>query len=155
MSFSAMPGRLLLRSRLSTCLPKLPHQFRPYTLPTTPRAASVISSLASKQRNAFRSLSFSSKPNQSAATIPKPGTSPLPNLADSISRPAKAAAAWPEISDRKVGYWLLGSATLVFGIVVLGGLTRLTESGFVVLNTPEKSVVLTDSPVSQSRNGSR
>jgi cytochrome c oxidase assembly protein subunit 15 len=98
----------------------------------------MISSLASKQHPAFRSFSFSSKPNQSATTIPKAGTSPLPGLADSISRPAKAPAAWPEVSDRKVGYWLLGSATLVFGIVVLGGLTRLTESGFVVPNIPRK-----------------
>jgi cytochrome c oxidase assembly protein subunit 15 len=28
-----------------------------------------------------------------------------------------------------VGYWLIGSAVSVFGIVVWGGLTRLTESG--------------------------
>jgi cytochrome c oxidase assembly protein subunit 15 len=30
-----------------------------------------------------------------------------------------------------VGYWLIGSAASVFGIVVFGGLTRLTESGYV------------------------
>jgi cytochrome c oxidase assembly protein subunit 15 len=32
-----------------------------------------------------------------------------------------------------VGYWLMGSAALVFGIVVLGGLTRLTESGLSIV----------------------
>jgi cytochrome c oxidase assembly protein subunit 15 len=32
-----------------------------------------------------------------------------------------------------VAYWLLGSAASVFGIVVFGGLTRLTESGYVTL----------------------
>ncbi|GES96697.1 cytochrome c oxidase assembly protein cox15 [Rhizophagus clarus] len=32
-----------------------------------------------------------------------------------------------------VGYWLLGNAGLVFGIVVLGGLTRLTESGLSIV----------------------
>ncbi|CAJ0648175.1 13872_t:CDS:2 [Entrophospora sp. SA101] len=32
-----------------------------------------------------------------------------------------------------VGYWLLGTAGLVFGIVVLGGLTRLTESGLSIV----------------------
>ena len=37
---------------------------------------------------------------------------------------------FPEISDKAVGYWLLGSAASVFGIVVFGGLTRLTESGY-------------------------
>ncbi|KAK9367311.1 cytochrome oxidase assembly protein-domain-containing protein [Lipomyces kononenkoae] len=36
------------------------------------------------------------------------------------------------ITDKNVGYWLVGSATLVFGIVVLGGLTRLTESGLSI-----------------------
>ncbi|CAG8693932.1 2886_t:CDS:2 [Funneliformis mosseae] len=32
-----------------------------------------------------------------------------------------------------VGYWLLGTAGLVFGIVVFGGLTRLTESGLSIV----------------------
>jgi cytochrome c oxidase assembly protein subunit 15 len=36
---------------------------------------------------------------------------------------------FPEISDKAVAYWLLGSAASVFGIVIFGGLTRLTESG--------------------------
>ncbi|KAI8801736.1 cytochrome oxidase assembly protein-domain-containing protein [Cladochytrium replicatum] len=31
-----------------------------------------------------------------------------------------------------VGYWMLFSASLVFGIIVLGGLTRLTESGLSI-----------------------
>src|ERR1700737_1557687 len=34
------------------------------------------------------------------------------------------------IPPRSVGYWLLGTAGLVFTIVVVGGLTRLTESGY-------------------------
>lgn len=32
-------------------------------------------------------------------------------------------------AKRAVGYWFMGGSALVFGIVVLGGLTRLTESG--------------------------
>lgn len=40
---------------------------------------------------------------------------------------------WPETSSNAVGYWLLASAGSVFGIVVFGGLTRLTESGYVHL----------------------
>ena len=43
------------------------------------------------------------------------------------------ASFFPEESTKHVGYWLLGSAASVFGIVVFGGLTRLTESGSVVL----------------------
>uniref|UniRef100_A0A060SZ01 ARAD1C04840p n=1 Tax=Blastobotrys adeninivorans TaxID=409370 RepID=A0A060SZ01_BLAAD len=38
----------------------------------------------------------------------------------------------PMNSSNTVGYWLVGSAGLVFGIVVLGGLTRLTESGLSI-----------------------
>lgn len=38
-------------------------------------------------------------------------------------------AFFPETTSKSVAYWLLGSAASVFGIVVFGGLTRLTESG--------------------------
>lgn len=41
-----------------------------------------------------------------------------------------SASPFPESSSNAVAYWLLGSAASVFGIVVFGGLTRLTESGF-------------------------
>ena len=34
--------------------------------------------------------------------------------------------------SRRVGWWLLGTAGLVYSIVVLGGLTRLTESGLSI-----------------------
>jgi len=37
-------------------------------------------------------------------------------------------------AKKAVGYWMLGSAGLVFGIVVLGGLTRLTESGLSIVD---------------------
>lgn len=36
------------------------------------------------------------------------------------------------ISDKSVGYWLIGTSGLVFAIVVIGGLTRLTESGLSI-----------------------
>jgi cytochrome c oxidase assembly protein subunit 15 len=39
------------------------------------------------------------------------------------------SSSWPETSSKSVAYWLLGSAASVFGIVIFGGLTRLTESG--------------------------
>lgn len=35
-------------------------------------------------------------------------------------------------SSNLVGYWLMGTSVLVFGIVILGGLTRLTESGLSI-----------------------
>ena len=42
---------------------------------------------------------------------------------------ATRARFFPRTSEKVVAYWLLGSAASVFGIVVFGGLTRLTESG--------------------------
>ncbi|KAI1380179.1 COX15-CtaA-domain-containing protein [Hypoxylon crocopeplum] len=43
-----------------------------------------------------------------------------------------ARRAFPETSSKSVAYWLIGSAASVFGIVVFGGLTRLTESGLSI-----------------------
>jgi hypothetical protein len=47
---------------------------------------------------------------------------------------ARSGSSFPPISSRAVAYWLLGSAASVFGIVVFGGLTRLTESGSVPIH---------------------
>lgn len=53
--------------------------------------------------------------------------------ADAVAKAAKAKAKYefPKTTSKAVGYWLIGSAVSVFGIVVWGGLTRLTESGYV------------------------
>lgn len=45
-------------------------------------------------------------------------------------RETAQATFFPRTSHKVVAYWLLGSAASVFGIVVFGGLTRLTESGY-------------------------
>lgn len=67
----------------------------------------------------------------------KGGQSPLGALAQELQTKAPAKpvgnvkkSSFPETSDKSVAYWLLGSAVSVFGIVVFGGLTRLTESGY-------------------------
>src|SRR5665213_1141317 len=79
--------------------------------------------------------------NSSSATIPEmlgPKKTPLGSLSETIlekerARPENAQkikkAFIPETSSNTVAYWLLGSAASVFGLVVFGGLTRLTESG--------------------------
>ncbi|KAI6877030.1 COX15-CtaA-domain-containing protein, partial [Hortaea werneckii] len=74
----------------------------------------------------------------SSATAP----SSLGALSQTIGQSSSARAAnatsssssssWPNHTPRSVGYFLLLSATSVFGIVVLGGLTRLTESGLSI-----------------------
>ncbi|KAI1631435.1 COX15/CtaA family [Biscogniauxia mediterranea] len=66
--------------------------------------------------------------------------------------PASAASgakrAFPETSSKSVAYWLIGSAASVFGIVVFGGLTRLTESGLSI--TEWKPVTGSLPPMSQA-----
>lgn len=50
----------------------------------------------------------------------RPLLSPVRTLCTSPAKPPVAPA---------VGYWLFGCAGMVFGMVVLGGATRLTKSG--------------------------
>ena len=57
--------------------------------------------------------------------------SPLSALAKTIKTKARTSH-FPDTNSNVVAYWLLGSAASVFGIVVLGGLTRLTESGLSI-----------------------
>lgn len=66
-------------------------------------------------------------------------TSPLGALSHNIGAKTRAgqhstskSSSWPDVSSKSVAYWLLGSAASVFGIVVFGGLTRLTESGLSI-----------------------
>ena len=46
--------------------------------------------------------------------------------------PAEKGGYFPKITRSTVAWWLYGSAASVFGIVVFGGLTRLTESGLSI-----------------------
>jgi len=52
----------------------------------------------------------------------------------SAAAQAGAGKRWRfrETNSDSVAYWLLGSAASVFGIVIFGGLTRLTESGLSI-----------------------
>ena len=56
-------------------------------------------------------------------------------MAKSTGQNAKTSSIgyFPKTSEKSVAYWLLGSAASVFGIVIFGGLTRLTESGYTAL----------------------
>ena len=72
--------------------------------------------------------------------------SPLETLGKTIGEPTSASRKlFPETNNRNVAYWLLGSAASVFGIVVFGGLTRLTESGYVwsPMRVPQAHKLLT------------
>lgn len=72
-------------------------------------------------------------PRRYESTISKPG--PIEALADDAQARASSSiksSSFPETSSKSVGYFLLASAASVFGIVVFGGLTRLTESGLSI-----------------------
>lgn len=66
-----------------------------------------------KKHNSTISLSQAEAPSSETATRAK-------------------TSSFPDTSSNTVGYWLLGSAASVFGIVIFGGLTRLTESGLSI-----------------------
>lgn len=98
-------------------------------------ASPIIQSFRlSNRRTASTSAAAGSRSLEGSSTLGKP--SPLGLLSKTINKnfpeaeiSPKPSSYFPETSDRAVAYWLLGSAASVFGIVVFGGLTRLTESG--------------------------
>ncbi|CEJ91161.1 Putative Cytochrome c oxidase assembly protein COX15 [[Torrubiella] hemipterigena] len=67
----------------------------------------------------------------------KPAAATISNIAEQAATKAATSNAqafkgFPKTTSKAVAYWLLGSAASVFGIVVWGGLTRLTESGLSI-----------------------
>ncbi|PSK41362.1 hypothetical protein C7M61_001044 [Candidozyma pseudohaemuli] len=60
-----------------------------------------------------------------ANQVPKINTEPLKKAFSGKNSP-------PVVSNKTTGYWLIATSGLIFGIVVVGGLTRLTESGLSI-----------------------
>ena len=104
----------------------------------TCQATQRLSAAKSSQRawdSAFFSRAFRTNGPQKSTIIAPAGLQQSASL-ESLGKRANGAlqrSSFPETSDKKVAYWLLGSAASVFGIVVFGGLTRLTESGYAFL----------------------
>jgi heme a synthase len=123
-------------SGLRRAAPRLPrdffvcHQCLSRAVPT--RSTSIAGKFAVLRSIRYKSTtSVPSRASSTAATAP-----PLTSLSQTVgsSRKTSNRNFFPETSSKSVGYWLLGSAASVFGIVVFGGLTRLTESGYVASN---------------------
>ncbi|KAF2279112.1 electron transfer protein 1, mitochondrial precursor [Westerdykella ornata] len=72
---------------------------------------------------------------------------PQASVAEAVSKTRARASSFPNTTDKSVAYWLLGSAASVFGIVIFGGLTRLTESGLSI--TEWRPVTGSRPPMSQ------
>lgn len=103
-----------------------------------PSSPSVLSSVARSQtaqqfRNPFapfaRCLSNSAAKKTTAPSPPFDSKFNSDSETKTKTKTKTNAKSWPETTSKSVAYWLLGSAASVFGIVVFGGLTRLTESG--------------------------
>ncbi|KAF2760453.1 COX15-CtaA-domain-containing protein [Pseudovirgaria hyperparasitica] len=69
-------------------------------------------------------------PNRIVRNVSTQAHKAKPNFRDDGQ--SRSKKHFPTVSDKIVAYWLLGSAASVFGIVVFGGLTRLTESGLSI-----------------------
>ncbi|CAF9907329.1 MAG: Cytochrome c oxidase assembly protein cox15 [Heterodermia speciosa] len=83
-------------------------------------------------KNAISAFRYHTSPSGLDAIEPKRVLiSKLPSLRR-IVKSRIHGARFPAVSRKIVAYWLLGSAASVFGIVVFGGLTRLTESGLSI-----------------------
>ncbi|KAI0105225.1 cytochrome c oxidase assembly protein COX15 [Nemania sp. FL0031] len=87
---------------------------------TTATTTTTANTTTTTKRPAFSPVFFSTSSYASMSTATH-GTAQV------------SKRAFPESTNSKsVAYWLLGSAASVFGIVVFGGLTRLTESGLSI-----------------------
>jgi len=68
--------------------------------------------------------------------LPTPGWAPAAFEGVAARTPVVEAIAAPlaETGSRAVGWWLLGTSGCVFGMVVVGGITRLTRSGLSMVD---------------------
>jgi hypothetical protein len=100
--------------------------------------------LASSRRTPGDGRLFSFSPTRATSrlSIPvqwrKPGLTPTtratlwPRLTRQSHTPPSPSLDLPILPSPAVGRWLLFSSALVFGIIVVGGVTRLTESGLSI-----------------------
>lgn len=95
-------------------------------------ASSSRHSISSNARRLFHKEFKYARTQLSLASMPcKRGFRTSARLREAITQAETAVkkSSFPDTSSNTVAYWLLASAASVFGIVVFGGLTRLTESG--------------------------
>ncbi|EGS19819.1 putative cytochrome c oxidase assembly protein [Thermochaetoides thermophila DSM 1495] len=101
------------------------------TLRTPTTATTTQSKILRLLNNTSKRYSSTQSPLESLSSkVRKPSATKAQSSSNSGS--SKGPKSWPETNDKVVGYWLVGSAASVFGIVIFGGLTRLTESGLSI-----------------------
>ncbi|KAF2250445.1 electron transfer protein 1, mitochondrial precursor [Trematosphaeria pertusa] len=111
-----------LTRRLFVCRPCLNSPIRAASpaRSSAPRP-SVLQSVRWKSTQPLRSSATASATNVEGSM-----------LAEAAAKSGGKSSSWPNTSSKGIAYWLLGSAASVFGIVIFGGLTRLTESGLSI-----------------------
>jgi hypothetical protein len=124
---------LSISSRVPLQCHRAPHQL--LRLRQTPPNRTPISTL-SRTRLHFSRL-FSGSPT--GPTVPPTGKSVLKQPLPPRFFSSNGGAHWqpdaqplPVLSTPAVANWLLLSSTLVFAVIVVGGVTRLTESGLSI-----------------------
>lgn len=102
-----------------------------------------ITADAAKSTRAFTPKLFSTSTKAAFSQFARTRSAGAPSITTSVFERAESTAedvkssakpkssSFPKTSHKSVAYWLLGSAASVYGIVIFGGLTRLTESGYV------------------------
>uniref|UniRef100_A0A8P4GJ83 Cytochrome c oxidase assembly protein COX15 homolog n=1 Tax=Dicentrarchus labrax TaxID=13489 RepID=A0A8P4GJ83_DICLA len=84
-------------------------------------------------RNSGKGFQHSGRSPQLRQWLVKRGQSTI--TVEAVASSARAAATVPNAAtNRIVGRWLLGCSGLVVGAIVLGGVTRLTESGLSMVD---------------------
>ncbi|KAK6374154.1 Cytochrome c oxidase assembly protein cox15 [Lithohypha guttulata] len=132
-------------SSLRHVLPVAPLS-RSYRSNCSTRPAHVFRQHIQRQFRGFRSSAHQRQAVQQIEQVLEKESS---TNADILSQSTKnKRSGWPDSSSNTVAYWLLASAASVFGIVVFGGLTRLTESGLSI--TEWRPVTGSLPPMSQS-----
>ena len=123
---------------------------------TTGIASSILNRpvLSEFQSQVGRQFSTRAQPLRNSAAASPASAAEFERVAKSVSESLQTnplvntAKRRPINTWRPVGYWLIGMSGLVFGIVVLGGLTRLTESGLSI--TEWRPVTGSIPPLSQA-----
>lgn len=107
-------------------------------VPCVATQTNLFKAASPKYIKAFETSTRRESSAASGTVTPELGSSsPLSLLGKSLGQNAKNTKPgfFPKTSEKSVAYWLLGSAASVFGLVVFGGLTRLTESGYSALSS--------------------
>lgn len=108
----------------------------PRFLHQTPLSSSSVTPLASRStlawsHNALKKPAFWSPSRNLTCRVAAPRRTFDPRFFSSNAAETPASEL-PVLSPPAVGGWLLASAGLVFAVIVVGGVTRLTESGLSI-----------------------